>query len=71
MKLSRKSPERGQILPYYPFGIAILNSIVKPDKCGNKVLASTAYRSYPAASFEAWTGSLAKSLLAKYFTGNF
>ena len=53
MKLSRKSPERGQILPYYPFGIAILNSIVKPDKCGNKVLASTAYRSYPAASFEA------------------
>ena len=72
MKWSHKSSEQRQILSYYPFGIDILNSIVKPEhKCGNKVLASATYRSYPAASSETWTGSLAESLLAKCFTGNF
>ena len=54
MKWSCKSPEQGQIVSYYPFGIAILNSIVQTEhKRGNKVLPCAAYRSYPAACSEA------------------
>ena len=45
--------------------MSILNSNVIPvQECGDKVLASAEYKSYPAASTQAWTGSLADLLLA-------